>query len=449
MASSGTPSYRALPWQEAFASQSQSSWLLRGMRQDFLRWTPRPAFDLRLQECWESQESQACVEKLPDSVAGLGAWLAPLASLSISFPLSPFRFQFAEITDSRGTRIQVLEAFHPSKDPLRPLILLRAGIFSNTTEFFPERFLMIQLLEQMNFDVVLVESSSGNEFLKRNRSLQFGGAQESLQNKELARIYRKLYPGRSLHLVGVSLGGHSVMAEAQDRESLFASLTALCPLIDLPSTWEFHQQNPVFLWIANLWVGLRMKDVHLGFDWGWRPLENLFSYIQAKDPEFWARNSFHKALSVQRPLWVLASQSDALVPYSLNSGRFLQNQKGVQLVSVLRGNHCSLPLAYPWNAFVPPIEQHILKAASLERPRRTSPLHLNSTKLRIRVTPQGQTEISERRWGFGQRLQVFDWELPMEFSTEAGRLANERWLSAQIRKRESLLEVPLPRLRAK
>jgi hypothetical protein len=98
----------------------------------------------------------------------------------------------------------------------RPLIILRLGIFSNVSEFLPERYLYYQLFEQSDFNLLILESNSSQEFIHRNKILALGGFDEGIQNFQVAKMVQNRNEPlskyvKSVHLAGVSFGGHGVI----------------------------------------------------------------------------------------------------------------------------------------------------------------------------------------------------------------------------------------------
>lgn len=151
----------------------------------------------------------------------------------------------------------------------RPLIVFRAGIFSNTQEFYPERAYLIQLFEQSSFNFLLLESSSGADFIKHNQALSFGGFDEGMENLWVAQKLKNSNEPISqfigdVHLAGMSFGGHGIfsalwLAEYQRTTPIFQSALALCPLVHFAETFAYHNADPLMMKILNFWSSRRIR----------------------------------------------------------------------------------------------------------------------------------------------------------------------------------------------
>lgn len=123
----------------------------------------------------------------------------------------------------------------------RPLLIIRGGIFSSSSEFLAERFMWMQFFEQGPFNVLLVESSSGPDFIYTNDKISVGGYFEAQQNLWIAkRLRSKEEPIAkiisSVHLMGISLGGQGVLMAHQWNDlndSPIESFLAYCPVVSI------------------------------------------------------------------------------------------------------------------------------------------------------------------------------------------------------------------------
>ncbi len=295
----------------------------------------------------------------------------------------------------------------------RPLIILRTGIFSNTQEFYPERSAFIQLFEQSPFNVLVLESSSGSEFLKHNREFAIGGFDEGLQNFWLARALQEPTEPiskyiESVHMAGVSLGGHGVMFSALlndlnpgvNGKPVMQSALGFCPLLNMQDTLDYHMSQGFSMDVMNYWASRRLRVlqdripdlkssvfVPQFFNWLKRnykgpliaengKLENLHLPAEAeqwlaekKTPEalYWKLNHFWPWYRrVKTPVLVLSTRKDPIVSWFINSGRLQDGRmkledSNLQLFTFEQGYHCSLPIAYDWGATTTMIQSFFLK----------------------------------------------------------------------------------------
>ena len=120
-------------------------------------------------------------------------------------------------------------------------MILRLGVFSNVEEFLPERFLLMQIFEQGLANVLVLENSTGADFIANNQRWTMGGYDEGLQNMQVVRMLRRSSAPlsqliSSVHLMGVSLGGHGVLFASllnqyngQPEHQAIQSFTTFCP----------------------------------------------------------------------------------------------------------------------------------------------------------------------------------------------------------------------------
>ncbi|MEN0058197.1 MAG: hypothetical protein AAGB31_05135 [Bdellovibrio sp.] len=285
----------------------------------------------------------------------------------------------------------------------RPLVILRLGIFSNVEDFKPERAWLMMLFEQMPFNVLVLENMSSSDFITNNSQFSFGGYDEGIQNILISRLLT--HPDEPLsrivdtvHLFGVSLGGHGVLFasllnkynSAINERSFIRSYTALCPVIDLQKTMQNLTRGGVGSAVVDLWsrqrlAGLEEKvpsvSTYERFSFLSHAIEEIartyrggLSYnstvhlppFMEDGSDFWRLNdfwSFYK--NVEQPVFIYSTPKDPAVPYALNSQR-LQNKeikiesKNIRVIEVPEGVHCTLPVPYDWNAMASIFEATIL-----------------------------------------------------------------------------------------
>lgn len=276
----------------------------------------------------------------------------------------------------------------------RPLILFRTGIFSNSHEFFPERFLFMQMFEQSPFNMLLIESLTGAEFIKNNEHLSLGGFDEGITNyyilKQLQSPQEPLAKIISeTHLLGVSLGGHGVLyahlLNDFNKSSLLSSSLALCPLVHLKATFDEHMANPLTRWVINSWGHKRLPELfakkpELKDDWlgdllqeinanykepliGLKALHDKKIKLPQEQGDLWSLNNFWPYFKdVKTPLRIVSTEHDPIVPFNLNSQKLqMENHFGIPMTILPRGYHCSLSVAYDWKAMTSLMQNYFLK----------------------------------------------------------------------------------------
>lgn len=334
----------------------------------------------------------------------------------MSFKLHPNKYPFGRhvlLHLPNQIRIKGLLAMK-TDGKKRPLVILRTGLFSNTQEFYPERFLFFQLFEQSPFHVLVLESSSGSEFLKHNDSLSVGGFDEGLQNFWIAKTLQdrsqpisKYIEG--VHMSGLSMGGHGVMFSAllnqlntapPAEKPIIQSALALCPLLNMQETLDRHMSQEISRDLMNYWASRRLqviKDKIPGLErhnfipdflsWIQKsykgPLisingkvagiqlpdavERIISENQNGSDLFWQLNNYWPWFqNVRTPVLILSTRKDPIVSWFLNTGRLEEGKlnlkdSDVRSFSFSEGYHCSLPVAYDWASLATVMQTYFLK----------------------------------------------------------------------------------------
>jgi predicted alpha/beta-fold hydrolase len=333
----------------------------------------------------------------------------------MSFKLHPNRYPFGrQVIFHLPNNVKLKGLLAMKTDgKKRPLIILRTGIFSNTQEFYPERSAFIQLFEQGPFNVLVLESSSGSEFLKHNRDYAIGGFDEGLQNFWLAqKLQNPSEPIskyiQSVHMAGVSLGGHGVLLSALLNElnpgpqgqRVVQSALGICPLLNMQDTLDYHMSQGFSMDLMNYWASRRLKvlkdripelkdSVFLPqfFNWLKRnyrgpliaengkiegirlPPEAEQWLAEKKTPEalFWKLNHYWPWYQkVQTPVLILSTEKDPIVSWFINSGRLQDGRmklqdSNIEMFTFEQGFHCSLPVAYDWSSIATLMQTFFLK----------------------------------------------------------------------------------------
>ncbi|AGH94896.1 hypothetical protein [Pseudobdellovibrio exovorus] len=147
----------------------------------------------------------------------------------------------------------------------RPLIILRMGIHGNVDEVMAERFLMRLLYEELDANVLVLESSTSSGFLSKNKDVSFGGIDEGLQTFLVINELKKtgmMDIVQSFHLVGLSLGGHGTFVTAlldQHNGQNISSIVNLCPLINLQQTFTYQTLPGWKNAFADFWNAGRLQ----------------------------------------------------------------------------------------------------------------------------------------------------------------------------------------------
>lgn len=285
----------------------------------------------------------------------------------------------------------------------RPLVIFRLGVFANAEEFKPERFIFMMLFEQTPFNVLILENNSGPDALFYNKRKSFGGFDEGLQNTWIARQLTDPKEPlsqiiSSIHLVGMSLGGHGVFYSSllnefnsnSKGEKLFSSFLGFCPVVHLQNSLEQLMQDNLMGMIVEFWSRfrlqtLRKQDPKLN-EWdfaNWlkfKPhfLRNVVDTIardfrledlkklnvklppqQRKTNTYWDLENFWPAYDqVKSPVMIWATEHDSLTP--LNSNSQTLHEKNISLVKFAQGFHCTLPVGYDWSALSSFLTAYIL-----------------------------------------------------------------------------------------
>lgn len=287
----------------------------------------------------------------------------------------------------------------------RPLIIFRTGIFSNTQTFIPERYLFMQAFEQSPFNILVLESLSGSEFMKHNSSLAIGGFDEGLQNFLIAKELQdprqpisKLIQG--VHLLGMSMGANGALFASLLNElnpnptgaPIISSALAYCPLLNMRDTLDFHLTQGLAMDVMNFWAARRVPALKTRYpdldpenfiasvlkkmeaDYrgpmiaekgelaemgklGVPGHDGMVSgiHLPASDPGFWPQNNFwSKYQNIKTPVLIFATRKDPIVSWFVNSGRIEDGRmnfsnSNLKLIPLEKGFHCSLPVSYDWH----------------------------------------------------------------------------------------------------
>jgi hypothetical protein len=264
----------------------------------------------------------------------------------------------------------------------RPLVILRTGIFSHLRSTIAERFLMMQLFDEGPYHVLLLPSTTGNDYIEDNRTFNIGGFDEGLQTYEILRLLSN--PEEPLkqfitkiHLVGISLGGHGQwftnLLDKLNNTNLISKTLLFCPAVNLKVTADQNHSKPLMDFAVKVWYRIRLSPLRTYLNL--TESDSIFQFVQ-KNLQLYHQPSIPWSFS-DHPLprsndiavywlwndfwsWmpkydfantlVIWTRQDPVVPPDLNS-LLLESQFGAPssaLLELPRGLHCSLPTTYRW-----------------------------------------------------------------------------------------------------
>lgn len=330
-----------------------------------------------------------------------------LRSLSVKFDVTDtqhFRKVWFHLTPN--LKVRGLFGIHDFKTA-RPFIILRMGIHGNVDELFAERFIAKAVYEDLDANFLILENLTSHAFLSQNSQISFGGVEEGLHTflimSELTSAKAMLKPLiKSLHLIGVSLGGHGTFVTAlmdSVNQKKIQSILNMCPLINLKDTFDYHAQAGFKHAAVDLWNHHRLDTLYSTFPkqlenlelwkifFDFKPrftprilqileaerktpllapeaLENQISDLRwpsgfldliTKSKSFYEMNEFWKIYrDVQTPFMIYTTPADPLVINDLNSEQIFQHRqngefKNLKFERLDRGTHCGLAAVFSWD----------------------------------------------------------------------------------------------------
>lgn len=414
-------------------------------------------------------------------------WNSTLANAvgAMSIEMHPKRYPFGRQVMFHlpgQVKLKGFLAMKPDEKP-RPLVIFRTGIFSVVHEFFPERYLFMQMFDQSPFHVLVIESLSGSDFIRRNQSYSMGGFDEGIQNFLISEQLQKSEEPiskylRGVHLMGMSFGGHgvffaSLLSDLNPKDpSVIDSAINFCPLINFRETLDFHSSTGFSLDFMNYYVEKRVGVLKQRIpEFGEGPfVASLFKWIeknykgpimelppalkgkeqfrlpvslssfQKEIPQsewFWKLNDFWASYqNIKTPVLVVSTENDPIVPWVINSGRLLTGRmpmsgSSIAFLPLQQGVHCSLNVAYDWSALATLNQSFILKHAKN--------FVLETREMRF---PLGEGIDENRIEGLDFKFSAKDgsdhFNLRVRFDKEKFPAFYERWLSKKMD-----VEIPL------
>lgn len=327
------------------------------------------------------------------------------AATSMILQMEPNRHPFARHVMFKMPNGILLKGllFMKGDQKKRPLIIFRTGIFSNTQNFNPERFLVMQGFEQSPFNMLVLESMSGSEFVKHNEAFAWGGFDEGLQNFLIARELQNAKEPMakyvdSVHLLGMSMGSHGILYASllnqlnpqPNNSRVVQSAMAYCPLLNMRDTLDYHMSQGFSMDLMNYWSSRRLPELSQRFPEakGDNFIPEILKVLEAnykgslmaengKLPGinlppvsregFWERNDYWPAYkNIQTPTMIFATLHDPVVSWFINSGRIADGRmkfpdSNLKMFSFAQGYHCSFAVAYDWSRFADLLQTYYLR----------------------------------------------------------------------------------------
>lgn len=455
-------------------------WWVRPFLMEPLKYRPSLVRGEGNSDCWRDPNSDSwpdCEQRMQSGWMGQAAQSYATMMLQFDpFDYGPARFVQLKLGD--GVELKGFLALQPGSRA-RPLVIMRLGIFSNVTQFLPERYVFQSLFEQGNAHVLVLESSSSAEYLQRNRSLAIGGFDEGLQNYLLARNLQKADEPLSrliseVQLAAVSLGGHGAFFAAALNEwnspRVISAFLLICPLVNFKGTLDFHFNHPWHRPVVEAWSRSRLRLLpkfwpHIDEAQMLQSLQNHFinhyvppreqaqrvklppelnQWLGAKD--FWKLNDWWQLYpKLKVPMRILATVEDDFVPYHLNSGspefaKLSALQPAMSLFTFTAGNHCTFPGSHELFSI-----SEMLQDVSSDKKARAGGLRRDGTRGDLDTSDRGQlAEVAVLKGEFANLLaqraqssgQILEWR-PVHKSELQSLAHRLRWMWGLIEESSS------------
>ncbi len=350
-----------------------------------------------------------------------------------------------EIVFKNGEKIRGLLALKPDMKK-RPFIIARCGVFCDIMDRLPRYFIM-QLFDETPFNLLVLPSTTGSQYIDDNGSFGIGGYLEAAQHLKIAEYLRSSESGLNdrisqIHVIGASLGGNSafltsVLSQYNVTTSgapAIASVFSLCPVVNLQETlddvlhkkiigyfmgnsaWTViqnlyrHRGDPIpekkpsvegLLNIISIEAQKKYSDVFGLSYFAFKPFENMT--FQNVD-EVWKVNRFTDyALNVSTPTFAWTSYDDPIVPTKINTSRLIdltQNSTSTNVKSYITpgGRHCAEPLVYGWST-----ASEVYKTFFLNfEPDFKATAQMASESLNMQIVPASLTRLNKNEFHFSQ-----------------------------------------------
>ena len=333
-----------------------------------------------------------------------------MQSLFVQFDVSDTgHFRKVWFSPTANTKFRGLFGIHDFTKK-RPFIIIRLGIHGNVDELIAERFLLRIIYENLDANVLVLESLSSHAFLESNKNISLGGADEGLQTfLALNEIDRPPFNFliSDVHLVSLSMGAHGTFVTAmldQQNSKRIKSVLNFCPLINLKETFDHHNRPDSNLQnaLVDLWNVRRLKalfgiyghEPELNSWWktaldlkprftphvlellnrdrkvplvtvaelekkipGMKWPEGLREHFLHSDGVFDLNNFWPFYKNINIPMMIYTTPNDPLVLNELNSEQIFRGRqpgdfKLLKYHRLERGTHCGLAPVYQWDYIV-------------------------------------------------------------------------------------------------
>lgn len=341
-----------------------------------------------------------------------------MRSLFVEFDVSNTA-NFRKVWFSPGSDVKFrgLFGFHDFVNK-RPFIILRLGIHGNVDELIAERFLLKLIYDDLDANVLVIESLTSHAFLSRNKNISLGGVDEGIQtflainevtNSKIAPLIS------AIHIVSLSMGAHGTFVTAmldQKNGQKITSILNFCPLINLKETFDYHNKPESNLQngLVDLWNVRRLKAVFDIYpdepalrEW-WQTIfdlkprftlnvlglvnrdrkqplvsveqieksvtnmkwpEGLREHFKNSSGVFDLNNFWKLYKGVKTPMMIYTTPEDPLVLNELNSELiFRGKQEGdfshLKFHRLERGTHCGLAPVYRWDHVVKLVKEGLI-----------------------------------------------------------------------------------------
>lgn len=319
-------------------------------------------------------------------------------------------------------------------DRPRPMVIMKCGFLCNSKQAI--FFSLMHLFDEGPFNAFFVGNISGPEYVENNKHLVFGGVYEGAQLVRIAKYLRESEWNSlisSLHMVGVSLGGHaalyaglydSKLHSSETTKGYFDSVMAICPVVNLETVIKANLtaslQGRIMeykIWKAFRKVRPSWPEVtqHIHIEGQWPGIQRLgesltrsaLNYLSAEtseplffpplaehrlqtEEEFWHANNILNWLEDGPvPTLVLGALDDHVVQKQTNFlplAEKIRTEEMENLGAVLTpsGSHCAFSLHYGWDIIGEMMRSWILsRSPELKRLE-----NLRSISLPLELSPQ-------------------------------------------------------------
>jgi len=150
----------------------------------------------------------------------------------------------------------------------RPFVIIKCGIFCSGKPASDSLMMFMHLFDEGPFNILFIGNNTGADYMKANKHFSLGGFTEG---QDLLRIadwlknkskYAHLVS--SLHLLGISLGGHASLYAGlyNKQENLFNSVFSYCPAINLEQSFhDLFNSNLLKETFFDIMTWSRAKEV--------------------------------------------------------------------------------------------------------------------------------------------------------------------------------------------